>query len=170
MNWEGQSPPIEDRKVILSLIAKAGGSHLIVIDEPETGRYRCTIGTLFDFRELGSTTALRDLVYLVNRMGETEQVSVARSGIKAIEQLCEKSPWLPLDKRRKEELPFGLLPCPPYYTVVTCTLEDGDFVDYVEADTPLNAARAAERARFGEHVPPLKSIVFAGHCDHLIGP
>jgi hypothetical protein len=63
MAWPGQSPPATDVLLHLNVPCSGGGSPAyLAIDKLPDGRYRATVGTLFEYQEICRTRDLETLV------------------------------------------------------------------------------------------------------------
>ena len=73
MVWQGQDPPATDLLLHLNVPCAGASPAYLEIDKLSDGRYRATVGTLFQYQELCRTTDLEEL------LRRTYQVGVSRS-------------------------------------------------------------------------------------------
>jgi hypothetical protein len=63
MAWTGQDPPATDILLHLNVPCSGGGSPAYLeIDKLPDGRYRATVGTLFEYQEICRTHDLETLI------------------------------------------------------------------------------------------------------------
>lgn len=90
MPWPDQEPPATDILLHLNVPCSGGGSPAYLeIDKLPDGRYRTTVGTLFEFQEICRTADLEGLVRQANVMAGCRSFGDVVRAIRALRTLGE---------------------------------------------------------------------------------
>jgi hypothetical protein len=93
MPWPGQNPPATDVLLHLNVPCSGGGSPAYLeIDKLADGRYRATVGTLFEHQEIIRTGNLEALVRQANAMALCRSFDDVVRAIRAMRTLGDLSP------------------------------------------------------------------------------
>jgi hypothetical protein len=88
MAWPGQDPPSTDVLLQLNVPCSGGGSPAYLeIDKLPDGRYRATVGTLFEHQEITRTRDLEALVRQADAMAGCRSFDDVVRAIRALRDL-----------------------------------------------------------------------------------
>lgn len=88
MAWPDQTPPATDIILHLNVPCSGGGSPAYLeIDKLADGRYRATVGTLFEFQEICRTGDLEALVRQANAMAGCRSFQDVVAAFRAMREL-----------------------------------------------------------------------------------
>jgi hypothetical protein len=87
MVWPGQDPPATDVLLHLNVPCAGGAPAYLEIDKLPDGRYRATVGTLFEHQEICRTGDLEALVRQANLMASCRSFDDVVNTIRAMRTL-----------------------------------------------------------------------------------
>ena len=87
MAWQGQDPPATDLLLHLNIPCAGASPAYLEIDKLPDGRYRATVGTLFQYQELCRTTDLEELLRYTHKVGACRSFDDVLAALTALRSL-----------------------------------------------------------------------------------